>query len=72
MKPCHNDMSKNFFCFVLILEVVQCHFLYMHATEPFKFANSCAHSEHERICVVIINECLHPGILNKYIFFRSP
>ena len=25
----------------------------MYATEPFKFAYRCAHSEHERMCVVM-------------------
>ena len=52
--------------FVLLLKVVQRHFLYMHATEPFKFAYSCAHSEHEKIHVVMTYECLNLGILSKY------
>ena len=43
----------------------------MHATEPFKFAYSCAHSVHERMCLVMTNERLNPGILNKYIFLQS-
>ena len=41
----------------------------MHATEPFKFAYSCAHSVHERMGLVMTNERLNPDILNKYIFF---
>ena len=44
----------------------------MHATEPFKFAYSCAHSVHERMGLVMTNERLNPDILNKYIFFQSP
>ena len=38
----------------------------MHATEPLKFAYRCAHSEHEKIRVVMTYECLNLGILNKY------
>ena len=36
------------------------------------FAYSCAHSVHERMCLVMTNERLNPDILNKYIFFQSP
>ena len=38
----------------------------MHATEPLKFAYRCAHSELEKIRVVMTYECLNLGILNKY------
>ena len=38
----------------------------MHATEPFQFAYRSAHSKHEKIRVVMANECLKLGILNIY------
>lgn len=51
-----------------------CHFrgiLKIHATEPFKYAFSCVHSEYGRMFVIMTNEWLSRSILNKYIFFRS-
>ena len=67
-KPRYNNiLFKNFIVF--FFNVIQRHSLRsIHDIEPFKFAYSCAHSEHERMCVVITKEYLCRGNLNKYIY----
>ena len=40
----------------------------MYASEPFKFAHRCAHSEHERMCVVVTNQCSFAAFKEMYIF----
>ena len=42
--------------------------LFMYASEPFKFAHGCAHSEHERMCVVVTNQCSFAAFKVMYIF----
>ena len=42
--------------------------LFIYASEPFKFAHSCAHSEHERMCVVVTNQCSFAAFKEMYIF----
>ena len=42
--------------------------LFIYATEPFKFTHSCAHSEHERMCVVITNQCSFAAFKEMFIF----
>ena len=42
--------------------------LFIYASEPFKFAYSCAHSERERMCVVVTNQCSFAAFKEMYIF----
>ena len=42
--------------------------LFIYASEPFKFAHSCAHSEHERMCVVMTNRRSFTAFKEMYIF----
>ena len=44
-------------------------FLCLLYNEPFRYAYSCAHSEHGRMCVVMTNKWFSRSILNKYTLF---
>ena len=67
-KPRYNDILWKKFPLSYFRKPFLC-LLYIYATEPFRYAYSCTHSEHGGMCVVTTNKWFSRGILNKYTLF---